>query len=259
MTLAQAPFLGLLTVCGMIVTATAFVFMPTRDIYCNLHGVLIILPLTLMASILVGRLWRVYSTLRIALSIGDKHEKRQHGLGGQRLMDFLSCLASLHTLFKGEYVGSRRSSLRRQVSDADLLRVLFLLTLPQLILQILGVSLYQREITIVFNDDGDVGRPVCDLATRWPILAGEIYIGLLFVMAIIAAYTSRELPSIFNEKNAIFMTASMNGVVLFFVLSMIFIFERSILDPNVTVSCAGVQFIGMFCFSFVFLTFFFDL
>lgn len=116
------------------------------------------------------------------------------------------------------------------------MRVLCLLTLPQFILQIVGVSIYRREVVIVFTDEGEIGRTVCDLSTRWPVLVGEIYIGLLFIMAIIVAYASRELPSVFNEKTAIFMTASMNGVVVFFVLAMIFIFEQSILEPNVTVS-----------------------
>lgn len=238
MQLSQAPFLALLVVCGMIVTATVFVFMPTRDVYCNLRGVLILIPLTLMASILIGRLWRVYSTLRIALTIGDQQngKRKKRDFGGRRIMDFLSGLASIHTLFRGEYTGSRRHSLRKKVSDADLMRVLCLLTLPQFILQIVGVSIYRREVVIVFTDEGEIGRTVCDLSTRWPVLVGEIYIGLLFVMAIIVAYASRELPSVFNEKTAIFMTASMNGVVVFFVLAMIFIFEQSILEPNVTVS-----------------------
>jgi len=238
MQLAQAPFLALLIVCGMLVTAVVFVFMPTRDVYCNIRGVLILIPLTLMASILIGRLWRVYSTLRIALTIGDQQNgKKKRDFGGQRLMNFLSALASVHTLFREEYTGSRRQSLRTKVSDADLLRVLCLLTLPQFILQIVGVSLYRRKIEIIFPENDDIGRTVCDLSTRWPVLAGEIYIGLLFVMAIIVAYASKDLPSIFNEKNAIFITAATNGVVVFFVLAMIFIFEKSVVDPNVTVSC----------------------
>ena len=240
MMLAQAPFLALLTVCGMIATATSFVFMPTRDVYCNLRGVLILIPLTLMAAILIGRLWRVYSTLRIALTIGEQNGKRKRTFGGEHIMNFLSRLASVHMLFKRQNVGRRRNSLRQKVSDADLLRVLCLLTLPQIILQVVGVSLYQREIETVFTGDGNVGRVVCDVNSRWPILAGEIYIGLLFVMAVIVAYASRDLPSVFNEKNAIFMTASMNGVVLFFVLAMIYIFENSITDPNVTVSWSCV-------------------
>ena len=149
-------------------------------------------------------------------------------------MNFLSALASVHTLFKGEYIGARRHSLRKKVTDADLLRVLFLLLLPQLIIQIVGISLYRRNVEILFIND-EIGRTVCERGSTWPTLVGEIYIGLLFVMAIIVAYASRDLPSVFNEKNAIFMTAAMNGVVLFFVLAMIFIFETSITEPNVTV------------------------
>lgn len=253
LTLAQAPFLALMIVCGMIVTGTAFVFMPTRNVYCNLRGVVIVLPLTLMAAILIGRLWRVYSILRIALTIGDENNgKRKRDFGGQRIMDFLSSLANVHSLVKGDFSGARRPSLRNTVTDADLLRVLFLLTLPQLILQIIGVSLYRREVEVVFDVDSSVGRTVCDRSTRWPLLAGEIYIGLLFVMTIIVAYASRDLPSVFNEKNAIFITASMNGVVVFFVLAMIFIFERSITEPNVTVSvllCCNLTAVSTCCIS----------
>jgi hypothetical protein len=232
--LAQAPFLALLIICGMIVTGTVFVFMPTRNVYCNLRGLLIQLPLTLMAAILVGRLWRVYSTLRIAISIGDdRNGKRKRTFGGENIMNFLSALASVHTLLKGKYTGARRQSLRTKVTDADLLRVLLLLVLPQLIIQIVGISMYRGDVEIIFIND-NIGRTMCEKGSRWPTLVGEIYIGLLFVMAIIVAYASRELPSVFNEKNAIFITAATNCVVLFFVLAMIYIFDTSITEPNVT-------------------------
>jgi hypothetical protein len=132
------------------------------------------------------------------------------------------------------------------VTDADLLRVLLLLVLPQLIIQIVGISMYRGDVEIIFIND-NIGRTMCEKGSRWPTLVGEIYIGLLFVMAIIVAYASRELPSVFNEKNAIFITAATNCVVLFFVLAMIYIFDTSITEPNVTVRTCDFAAYVLFC------------
>lgn len=59
--MAQAPFLAVQMVCAIITVSCFFVFLPLSDTTCNLHSILTIFPVTILAATLVGRLWRTYS------------------------------------------------------------------------------------------------------------------------------------------------------------------------------------------------------
>jgi hypothetical protein len=235
MTLAQAPFLALLTACGIIATACCFVYMPVRDAFCNMRGILIHIPLTTMSAILVGRLWRIYSTLSIALGLGTK--KRKMPLGGKITLDFLSTLANVHLPWRRKSIQSKRDPLRTKITDVHLLKVIFFLTLPQITLQILGIALFPlSEVTIQIDEGSEVGRQVCTIRGRWPIYVAAVMEGFLFLMAVYVAYVTRDLPSIFNEKRAIFTAAIICGVVNFGVIALIYISDSNTMSPNLSVS-----------------------
>lgn len=59
--MAQAPFLAVQMLCAIITVSCFFVFLPLSDTTCNLHAILMIFPITILAATLVGRLWRTYS------------------------------------------------------------------------------------------------------------------------------------------------------------------------------------------------------
>jgi uncharacterized membrane protein len=187
-------------------------------------------------AVLIGRLWRVYSTLSIALGLGTK--KRKMPLGGKFVMDCLSALANVHILpWRRKTTESKRNALRTKITNVHLLRVIFLLTLPQIILQVLGISLTSgRELTIVMDEGSDVGILLCDTNENWVVFFGALMEGFLFLVAVFVAYVTQDLPSIFNEKEAIFAAASFSGLLLFVVLVLLFVADTNRLSPNVSVS-----------------------
>ena len=69
MTMAQAGLLGWLAFASFTTITFSFLLMPIQDIFCEIHGLLFI-PATMMPAILVGRLWRVHSTLSVAQRLG---------------------------------------------------------------------------------------------------------------------------------------------------------------------------------------------
>jgi len=72
MTLAQGPFLATLAGSCLVVIVFSFTFLPTRDVFCNLNGPLVLLPLHVAAAIMVARIWRVYTTLSAANLLGRR-------------------------------------------------------------------------------------------------------------------------------------------------------------------------------------------
>jgi uncharacterized membrane protein len=153
-------------------------------------------------------------------------------------MDCLSALANVHILpWRRKTTESKRNALRTKITNVHLLRVIFLLTLPQIILQVLGISLTSgRELTIVMDEGSDVGILLCDTNENWLVFFGALMEGFLFLVAVFVAYVTQDLPSIFNEKEAIFAAASFSGLLLFVVLVLLFVADTNRLSPNVSVS-----------------------
>uniref|UniRef100_A0A7S3DMP9 G-protein coupled receptors family 3 profile domain-containing protein n=1 Tax=Entomoneis paludosa TaxID=265537 RepID=A0A7S3DMP9_9STRA len=99
---------------------------------------------------------------------------------------------------------------RTQVTEWQLTSLVALLVAPQLILQVLAVTLQPLHQSISFNDEESVGRVVCeprndDLAIGQRIATyGYIVFGLLVLGLLLMAFQSRQLPSLFDESSKIF-------------------------------------------------------
>mmetsp|Transcript_13605 Transcript_13605/g.25500 ORF Transcript_13605/g.25500 Transcript_13605/m.25500 type:complete len:1308 (-) Transcript_13605:804-4727(-) len=108
MRVAQAPFLALIALSGAIVAASSVFFMPLNDAFCNLRDPLVLIPSSLIGSIMVGRIWRAYwvlsQVLRFAVDDssggGSGHGSGSDSSGGSGpsrkfdVMIFLSVLAN---------------------------------------------------------------------------------------------------------------------------------------------------------------------
>jgi hypothetical protein len=240
MQLAQAPFLAMLMGCVITVTAASFVFMPLQDVFCNLRGMLVEVPLSMVAAILVGRVWRAYSTLSTALKIGTS--RQSESISERWLMAPLTSIAKCHTFLpwcrkekkQTRQRQRRRNSLRSTVTSMELLRLIIFLISPQLIVQTVGLILYQRTLVIDLADGGENGRLICDTSSRWPTYVGFIIVGCLFLMAVLAAWVARDLPSALNEKSGIFNSSAFNSVLAFLILALVFITDSPTTSPNVT-------------------------
>jgi len=239
--ISQANFLAMLVACTILVTISCIFLLPTKDINCTLQGPFILIPLTTMASILVGRLWRAYSMLSVVLSMGKGETPRR--TSSARIMNILASMADwrMPKYFqrwcsrKTQRRRSTKAGLRTAVLESDLYRLVFLLTLPQLLLQVLAIAFLPGEVEIEFNEDESMGRTVCkrDLQTaRW---VGDLYLMLLLVLSVIVAWICRDLPSLFNEKDAIFNAAGITTFITFLTVCLLIIIDEPSTSPNATV------------------------
>jgi hypothetical protein len=250
MTLAQGGLLGWLAACAFVAITASFLYLPTHDIFCRMRGPLVMIPTTMMAAILVGRLWRVYMTLNTAANMGRTSTKEQVGGGlisnvtrsivsEQRIMHWLGVLA-FSRLFRRNTDASasrnRRSSFRQQTTQTDTVRLILVLSLPQIFLQVFEASYFDTNVEIEFNDAEDVGRYRCNASSNlWIMYVGVTVLAMTYLLAILVAWYSRDLPTAFNEKDQIFQAATINGIVCMVGLSLVFVTDLPSTSPNVTV------------------------
>jgi hypothetical protein len=264
MTLAQGGLLGFLVFNSMIAMGSSFMFFPINDWFCRLSGPFCLIPNTFVAAILVGRLWRVYMTLSVANAMGRTSTKKDDN--DEKSMsrcpisfaisehDFMSALGwlALNKCFpppkdsntKKSTVGRGRTSFRSTTTLSDTVRLIVMLTLPQIILQIAGAILYPAlvDIQLVDGGAGNFGRQYCVReGGRWTYMVGLIWLGLVYCLAVLVAWISRNMPSAFNEKDQIFQAAGCNCIVSLVVISLIFSTDLPRTSPNLSVG---------FCVSF---------
>jgi hypothetical protein len=212
MKLAQGGFLAALAGSCLALVAFSFTYFPTNDVFCRLQGPLVLFPLTLVIAILVGRLWRVYVTLSVAIDIGRHREadptpptRCSRLKPCQRIVSLLSFLAGLP--FYLQHPKKRKSyvpSLRQKVTAKETASLIAMLTFPQFVLQIFGAAYYDRHVEFQFDANSNIGRYMCSYDGEWTTKFGRWMIAVMFVLAVIVAWVSRELPSAFNEKRQIF-------------------------------------------------------
>jgi len=227
--LAQAPFLAVQMGCAVIATSSVFVHLPLNDTICSLQGVLIHLPLTVLAATLVGRLWRSYSVLSVALRFARKDSDKQ--ARGAWVLDFLGLLANLPLLCRRKKPIQRRRSLKTQVTSFDLTRLIVLLSLPQLIIQIVGFAIEPRGLDLDSSPSGLISRQECEV--HWSVWAGVLYLIFVFCLALFVAWVARDLPSILNEKDAIFQACSICIVLGFVDILCVLLVSSPTTNPDV--------------------------
>jgi hypothetical protein len=251
MTLAQGDILAMFIVFAFWSTVSSFLHIPLSDLSCLLRGPMIMIPLTLLASTLVGRLWRVHTTLKVASSLGRKSSTSIQSVqaptdqndavrklkevastvattGEQRIMSFLSFLALSRirkSLKKGELV-HRSRSFRQTITRNDTIRLIIILSLPQIILQICDACLYEWKMIIDYNEDLSIGREICESPEqRWTGILSSCLLIVNYGLAVLVAHFSRDLPTAFNERDQIFQVASICsligvGIIVVLALSM---------------------------------------
>lgn len=243
MKLSQPAFLSLMVLCALLASLSCILYIPENDLYCNLWSPLIMIPVSTIASILIARIWRMYiilsSSLRLSL-IAPK--KRVHE---EKFMSALTFLASWHEslheqcvtrLHKSPPTHRQRSlsvmqhSLRKEVKDRHVLQLIATLTAPQVIVQVIALTLYPAWVDVAVNDG--VARVVCEADHWWPIFASFLIVVLLFLMSLLVAWISRDLPSLFNEKKQVFKASWINFLVVAFAGAMIILTDFETTSPN---------------------------
>lgn len=242
MTMAQAGLLGWLTVSCFLTAFLAFLVLPTRDSFCQ-YSSLAFIPASMTVSIMIGRLFRVYSTLGKAHRLG-KNEKGgttrmvpRSRKAEEMVMTTLSFLA--FTRFFGDSQSRTRrasSSLRRTTTRKDSVRLILVLSLPQVVMQIVRVCLYDGGLIFEYDKDLLTARQICDdTGFRWARYAGLTLVLLQYMLCLFIAWCSRDLPAAFNETSKIFKAAMWGGIIVLATVLLQIFFDLPTTSPSLSV------------------------
>jgi tetratricopeptide (TPR) repeat protein len=250
--LAQPIVLTVLVFSGSISIMSCF-FMIQNDsdsihrysldsLFCLLRDAFILTPLTFAGNILLSRLWRISLLLSPIWDVGkdgaggtalhdDSDDVQQtYGERAKRYILFqLTRLADVYDWIiaaRGSCSKGRNHHVRRMgnkwkktVPLQQLFLLTFLLTLPQLILQILNLTVpgLQQNLVPIIKEYGGTfveERHICKADVGdWPSFLGIALTLLPYILtAIISWYSVEDFPQVFNEAGA--YTQSVKVIVL---------------------------------------------
>lgn len=153
----------------------------TNDLFCRFNSLLLI-PATIIPSIMVGRLWRVYATLMAASRLGRKSfsnnesgNEAQKRLANasqqteQHLMNLLSFVALSRcavckkngTTFRCNADRSNSMTTRTKTTSWDTIRLVLVLCLPQIVLQVFSVVAYDSHVQLQLASNGKYASQIC--------------------------------------------------------------------------------------------------
>ena len=125
------------------------------------------------------------------------------------------------------------TSLRRKVTAKHLSMYVFLITLPQIVVQCLIGTISPMTSEIYWNDDMSVGRPRCRSSIgvfNWlPYLV--FFVSVLFLLAV--AFRTRNLPSLFNEAGSMFSLVAITVCVAAIGIALILSTHTPTSSPDV--------------------------
>ena len=157
---------------------------------------------------------------------------------GDHFISALSFLAKLPFCFtrNGASSPGRRKGLRQTASASETTSLICILTLPQLIMQVVVAALSDSTLETELDPTGNIGRVVCGQDEGWVLGAGIGYAAFVYMLAVTAAWVSRSLPSAFNEKDQVFHAATISTVLAFISISLLEIMNDPTTEPDVVVS-----------------------
>lgn len=191
-----------------------------------------------MYAIGTGRMWRINAVVSPLLV--EQLSEGQTTLT-QRFVEGLTYISlSISTKFHcSKQKRQRRHSTgpRQQVTNGQLATIVIMFSLPQIILQIIAFFVQPQRRYIMFNDDESIGRATCgsnaatigeDIITYCFVLLALLILTLLFM-----AFSSRKLPSLFNETRVIYDSTFLSVILLLLGAAVIALTNTPIISPDV--------------------------
>jgi arginine exporter protein ArgO len=133
----------------------------------------------------------------------------------------------------------QKNSFRRVVTAAETASLISILTLPQVVLQVVGSVVVAGGLETQLSALGNVGRVVCSDADKWVFMTGTGYASFVFLLAVLMAWFSRDLPSAFNEKDQIFNAATIACIVTCMSLGLAEVIDEPTTAPDAMVRRAN--------------------
>jgi hypothetical protein len=250
MRLAQAPFLALMAAACLVQIVFSFTHLPLDDWYCQLRGPLVQLPIALVGAVLVGRVWRVYGTLSAVQRLGRSSESQPwldtyvvgclDALARIPYSLWSSCHSSKNSKSKGP-----RKSIRSAVTATETWCLIGMLIAPQVALQIYAALHDNARLVTELNELGTAGRVVCGNVDHWITLVGTGISCGLYLLAVILAWLSRDLPFCFNEKDPIFHAATISAIITAMSMAVAQVIDDPNTSPSAVVLLQSIVSIGI--------------
>ena len=275
--LIQPTVLTVLVMCGSISIMSCFFLIHNHtterfeidNILCLLQDPFIFTPLTIAGNILLSRVWRISLLLSPIWDVGTTHgggggaagggtATSLHDVDGQsqpfgerakrfilyyltRIADVYGWLVVLFSKGRNTRRSNHNKKWKKTVPLEQLFLLTFLLTLPQLVLQIvnLAVPIFQDKLVPVYNEYGDVFvevRHICmaDVG-HWPTFLGVALTIIPYVLtAIVSWYSVDDLPDVFNEAVAYTQSSKVIALVAAICVPPL-CFDRQSNSPDTTV------------------------
>ena len=219
--LSQGLFLIAMLFSGLVGMVGSIFFNPKNDLYCNMLGPMLLIPVHVFYSIILARLWRIHAVMSPLLLLTLERAPSF----STRMVNILNRATTCHD----------RKKLHRKVTDGQLARVVALWASPQIILQILRWVLTPDEVVIVYNEDLSKGMPVCSgiYQGNAPEVLSGVFLVVQFIMMWILARQSQDLPSLFNEASVIFDVTLVSLIILTVAAVVIAMTRNTTMNPNV--------------------------
>lgn len=235
--LSQAPFLIVFLGAALVTTVATFLLEPRNDLFCRASTPIILIGVQLIFAIAIGRLWRIHAVISPLLLSTLRGRSHPHQMEGSGVNGFtrkvLTCFTHCVSCFGGR---TAPKSLRKKVSSLQLSLVVCAFVLPQIILQMLSVTLQPMEKVYEFNAERSNGRAVCqigvDVAQSFARYGFLLFVFMLFVL-LAMAYSTRNLPSLLNETHVIFDSVVTTIILIVLGVSIVFVSDDVSTSPAV--------------------------
>uniref|UniRef100_A0A7S2LUJ2 G-protein coupled receptors family 3 profile domain-containing protein n=1 Tax=Skeletonema marinoi TaxID=267567 RepID=A0A7S2LUJ2_9STRA len=205
--LFQPGSLSLFVAAGAIASIASLLFAFSEyDATCALRQPIILTSITFMGNILIGRTWRIGSIISSTTTFAASSDDIDAvGAAKLKVMNVLSKLSQL-----GRYVGScgrakfgGNSGIRRAITFADSIFVVMVLLIPQLVLQIVNLSVPSVRMGSVEIIEGE-GHYTCESrAGPYVLIVGVVLAATPFVISLLINIESEGIPDKFRELDEI--------------------------------------------------------
>ena len=236
--LSQGEFLIVFSFTALAATICCFLLDPKNDTYCRIRYPLILIPIQVMYSISVGRMWRIHAVISPLLL--EHLNKGEPSLAEQFIQAITYISFTLDNLTKP---GKDRADpcrtiggLKQQISKSQLALVVLLFASPQVILQTIALVLQPSKLVVEFNADESIGRATCDSRVSVAedlTMYSFILLLMLIVVLLVMAHSCRKLPSLFNETRTIYDSTFLSVVLLLLGAAVIALTNTPEMNPDV--------------------------
>ena len=232
--LSQPHALALLAFTGSLSTAgSCLLALPHDHLACALLQPILLSCVTLSGSIIASRAWRIASIVAPPALVRAEQERDKAARVRAKVMAILTSISGQlkWTLIrrKGR---ANTTSIRRQVTFADFIKIVVVLTSPQLILQIICVSISSIRVQSNVIDYQGISVYTCSSdAGIWPLIVGIVLALIPIFLALLINLSSQGMPDIFREYEEIFQSMKIGLGIL--VITVPALAMAAVPTPNV--------------------------